>query len=151
MRLPMVYGPDDEGHRLTPYVKRHVGQAAGNCAADEGMARWRCLRGYVQDMAAAVVLAVTNPGAAGRVYNVAEPIAYTEAEWVARIWGSCRLEREIVAAGGEDPCSLQHCPGSHVKTLLDLFSLATEKGLSLTTHFERRFKWKPASPAARAG
>jgi nucleoside-diphosphate-sugar epimerase len=91
LRLPMVYGPGDYQHRLGPYLKRMLdGRRA--ILLDEGMARWRCLRGYVEDVAAAVALAVTVPAAASRVYNVAEPTTYTEAEWVARIgavvgWG----------------------------------------------------------------
>src|SRR5262249_32808718 len=40
---------------------------------------------YVDDVATAVALAATSPAAAGRVYNVAEPTASTEAEWVAKI------------------------------------------------------------------
>jgi nucleoside-diphosphate-sugar epimerase len=39
----------------------------------------------VDDVAAAIALAITNSSATGRVYNVAEPTAYTEAEWFARI------------------------------------------------------------------
>ncbi len=91
LRLPMVYGPGDYQHRLAPYLKRMLdGRRA--ILLDEGMARWRCLRGYVEDVVAAITLAVTDPAASGRVYNVAEPTADTEAEWVARIgavvgWG----------------------------------------------------------------
>jgi nucleoside-diphosphate-sugar epimerase len=96
LRLPMVYGPGDEQHRLAPYLKRMLdGRPA--ILLDEGMARWRCLRGYVEDVAAAVALAVTNPVAAGRVYNVAEPTAHTEAEWVARIGAAVGWGGEFVA------------------------------------------------------
>jgi nucleoside-diphosphate-sugar epimerase len=91
LRLPMVYGPGDYQHRLSAYIKR---MDAGRplIVLDEGLARWRCLRGYVEDVAAAVALAATNARAAGRVYNVAEATAYTEVEWVTRIgkvvvWG----------------------------------------------------------------
>jgi nucleoside-diphosphate-sugar epimerase len=84
LRLPMVYGPGDDQHRLYTYLGR---MDAGRrvILLDEGLARWRCLRGYVGDVAAAIALALTDPRAAGRVYNVAEPTACTEAEWVARI------------------------------------------------------------------
>jgi nucleoside-diphosphate-sugar epimerase len=91
LRLPMVYGPGDDQHRLAPWLRRMLdGRPA--ILLDEGLARWRCLRGYVENVAAAVALSVTDPAAAGRVYNVAEPTAYTEADQVARIgalvgWG----------------------------------------------------------------
>jgi hypothetical protein len=52
---------------------------------DDVMARWNCPRGYVEDVAAAIVLAVVDERAVGRVYNVAEPVAFSEAEWVRRI------------------------------------------------------------------
>jgi nucleoside-diphosphate-sugar epimerase len=95
LRLPMVYGPGDGQHRLAPYLKRMLdGRPA--ILLDECMARWRCLRGYVEDVAAAVALAVTNPAAAGRVYNVAEPTANTEAEWVARIGAAVGWRGAIV-------------------------------------------------------
>lgn len=84
LRLPMVYGPGDTQHRLAPYLRR---MADGRPAIllNEGMARWRCLRGFVEDVAAAVALAVQSPSATGQIYNVAESNAFTEAEWVARI------------------------------------------------------------------
>lgn len=100
LRLPMVYGPGDDQHRIAPYLKRMLdGRPA--ILLNEGMARWRCLRGYVEDVAAAVALAVTNPAAAGRVYNVAEPNAQTEAEWVARIGAVVDWSGEIVPVPGE--------------------------------------------------
>jgi nucleoside-diphosphate-sugar epimerase len=91
LRLPMVHGPGDDRHRLAPYLRRMLdGRPA--ILLNKGLARWRCLRGYVEDVAAAIALAATNPVAAGRIYNVAEAIAPTEAEWVAEIgkafgWG----------------------------------------------------------------
>jgi nucleoside-diphosphate-sugar epimerase len=102
LRLPMVYGPGDRQHRLAPYLKRMLDGRP--VLLGEGVARWRCLRGYLEDVAAAVALAVTNPAAAGRVYNVAEPAAHTEAGWVARVaeaagWGG----RVVTAPRGRLP------------------------------------------------
>jgi nucleoside-diphosphate-sugar epimerase len=84
LRLPMVYGPGDYQHRLAPYLKRMLDRRRA-ILLNEGLARWRCLRGYVDDVAAAIALAVTEPAAAGQIYNVAEQTAYTEAEWVGHI------------------------------------------------------------------
>ena len=96
LRLPMVYGPGDDQHRLAPYLRRMLdGRRA--ILLNVGIARWRCLRGYVEDVAAAIALAVTNPEAAGRVYNVAEPMAYTEGKWVARIGAILGWNGAIVA------------------------------------------------------
>jgi nucleoside-diphosphate-sugar epimerase len=84
LRLPMVHGPGDTYHRLAPYLKR-MDEGRPAIVLDEGMARWRCPRGYVEDVAAAIALAVVDERAAGRVYNVAESVASAEAEWVRRI------------------------------------------------------------------
>jgi len=96
LRLPMVYGPGDYQHRLYPYLAR---MDAGRpvIPLDEGLARWRCLRGYVEDVAAAIALAATSAKTTGRVYNVAEEIAYTEAEWVARIGAAAGWGGRVVA------------------------------------------------------
>jgi nucleoside-diphosphate-sugar epimerase len=84
LRLPMVYGPGDYGHRVAPYLRRMVDRRPV-ILLNETMARWRCPRGYVEDVAEAVALAIQFPRAAGQIYNVAEPIAFTEAEWIAKI------------------------------------------------------------------
>jgi nucleoside-diphosphate-sugar epimerase len=97
LRLPMVYGPGDYQHRLSPYLRR-MAEGRRVIVLDEGLAHWRCLRGYVEDVAAAIVLAITDPRAAGRVHNVAEPTAWTEAEWVARIAEAAGWDGRIVAA-----------------------------------------------------
>jgi nucleoside-diphosphate-sugar epimerase len=84
LRLPMVYGPGDNQHRLYAYLAR---MDAGRhvILLDEGLARWQCPRGYVEDVAAAIALAATDARTWGRVYNVAERVAHTEAQWVAHI------------------------------------------------------------------
>ena len=51
----------------------------------ESQSTWRACRGYVEDIARGIVLAVENPDAAGRVYNVAAEEALTEREWVRAI------------------------------------------------------------------
>lgn len=84
LRYPMVYGPRDRQHRLFPYLKR-IDDGRPAILLDERHARWRSSRGYAEDMAASVVRAILEDRAAGRVYNVAEERALTEAEWIAAI------------------------------------------------------------------
>ncbi len=84
LRLPMVHGPGDPYGRLSPYLKR-IDDGRSVIVFEERMARWRCPRGFVEDVAAAITLAIVDDRAAGRVYNVAEPLAYAEAEWVRTI------------------------------------------------------------------
>jgi nucleoside-diphosphate-sugar epimerase len=97
LRLPMVYGPGDYQHRMAPYLRR-IAEARRAIVLDQGLARWRCLRGYVEDVAAAIALAVTDSRAAGRVYNVAEPTASTETEWAGRITEAAGWSGQVVIA-----------------------------------------------------
>jgi nucleoside-diphosphate-sugar epimerase len=80
LRLPMVYGPGDRGHRLFPILEQIAG---GNTTAilPQDFAEWRGPRGYVDNVAHAIVLAATDDRAAGRIYNVCEEPCVSELEW----------------------------------------------------------------------
>lgn len=92
LRLPATHGPGDPRHRLFEYVKR-MDDGRPTILLEETLARWHWVRGYVENVADAVVLAAEDERAAGRIYNVADPVPYTEAEWVRRIG-------EVVGWGG---------------------------------------------------
>lgn len=83
LRLPQVFGPNDEQHRVGGYLESmDNGQ---DILLDKAKAHWRWTRGYVEDVASAIVLAITSKKAVGRVYNVGERQAQTESEWVKKI------------------------------------------------------------------
>ncbi len=84
LRLPMIYGPGDHLHRLRPLLAR-MDDHASSIALPESLASWRSPRGYVDNVAAAIVLAATRGEAARRVYNVAEPEGLTELQWTERV------------------------------------------------------------------
>jgi nucleoside-diphosphate-sugar epimerase len=84
VRLPAVHGPGDGQHRLRRYV-RAMDQGLSTIALQQGVDAWRWLRGYVEDVAHAVALAVTEPHAVGRVYHVAYERSFSEREWVEAI------------------------------------------------------------------
>jgi nucleoside-diphosphate-sugar epimerase len=65
MRLPIVHGPVDLNRRLSPYLKR-MDDGRPAIVLDEGLTRWKCPRGYVEDVAAAIALAVVDHRAPGR-------------------------------------------------------------------------------------
>ncbi|MGA7380188.1 MAG: hypothetical protein WBX03_05000 [Terriglobales bacterium] len=75
LRLPKVYGPGGNADLATVYSMRNHPQ-------------WRWTHGYVENVAAAIVLAATYPGAAGRVYNVGEEHTPTVAERLAGLQAS---------------------------------------------------------------
>ncbi|MEP0766125.1 MAG: NAD-dependent epimerase/dehydratase family protein [Fimbriimonadia bacterium] len=96
LRLPMVYGPLDYQHRLYPYLKR-MDDGRPAILLDEAQYRWRDSHAYVGNVGHAISLAVLRDEAAGRVYNVAEPEPYTEAEWVRRVGRAVGWKGEVVA------------------------------------------------------
>jgi nucleoside-diphosphate-sugar epimerase len=84
LRLPMVYGPGDRLHRLFPYLKR-MDDGRPAILLPEDAALWQGPRGYVENVASAIALAVQSPHTAGRIYNIAEPVLLTELDWVGKI------------------------------------------------------------------
>jgi nucleoside-diphosphate-sugar epimerase len=96
MRLPAVYGPGDYQHRLFAYVKR-MDDWRPAVLLGEGMASWRWTHGYVEDVASAIALAVTDERAAGRSYNVGEHYPPSWAGWVRGIGDAAGWDGEVVA------------------------------------------------------
>jgi nucleoside-diphosphate-sugar epimerase len=67
LRLPKVYGPEDNADLSTVYGFRHHPD-------------WRWTHGFVDNVAAAIALAVVDDRAAGKTYNVGEVSTPTVAE-----------------------------------------------------------------------
>jgi nucleoside-diphosphate-sugar epimerase len=114
LRLPKVYGPRDPRQGLRAYLDL-MSASAPEILLDRAKASWRWTRGFVENVADAIVLALTDSRAAGRVYNVGEPDAPTEAEWVRAIgeaagWtGRVRtLPLEELAAELAEPYDFRH-------------------------------------------
>jgi nucleoside-diphosphate-sugar epimerase len=68
---------------------------------DEGLARWKTPRGYVENVVGAIAIAILDDRAAGRIYNVTAEPAFSEADWVRRIGQAAGWAGrvETVAAG----------------------------------------------------
>lgn len=101
LRLPKVYGPADGEHHLREDLDRLRG-VEETLVLTESQARWRWSRGYVDNVAAAIVAAVTDPVAAGRTYNVGEPDALPEATWLRRVAEVAGLSRTIRTVPDEE-------------------------------------------------
>jgi nucleoside-diphosphate-sugar epimerase len=97
LRLPMVYGPNDAQHRFFNqcHLKRMLDRRPA-ILLDESLARWRCLWGYIENVAHAIALALTDDRAAGRIYNVAEAEPAPEAEWIARVGRAADWHGQII-------------------------------------------------------
>ncbi|HEX4165733.1 MAG TPA: hypothetical protein VHZ55_09690, partial [Bryobacteraceae bacterium] len=72
LRLPKVYGPGGNADLQTVYsFRQHP--------------NWRWTHGYVENVAAAIVLAALHPAAGGRTYNVGEEYTPTVGERLAAL------------------------------------------------------------------
>jgi len=96
LRLPAVYGPGDKYHRTFDYLKR-MDDRREKIILEEKRSQWRWTRGYVENVADAIAIAVTDERSAGRIYNVGEPDALSEAEWVRSIGQAAGWRGEVVA------------------------------------------------------
>lgn len=97
LRLPMVYGPNDKQHRMFENLRRMQDRRPA-ILLEAGLARWRWTRGYVENIADAVVLAVLNDQSKGRVYNVGEPDALSMVEWIGHIGKAMDWDGEVLEA-----------------------------------------------------
>ncbi|PPS44136.1 NAD-dependent epimerase/dehydratase family protein [Chroococcidiopsis sp. TS-821] len=95
IRLPMVYGPKDPLHRLFPYLKR-MDENRPAILLPENFAQWRGCYGYVENVAYAIALAVTNPQATGRIYHVAD-LPVSEAERLNRIGKAAGWQGKVIS------------------------------------------------------
>lgn len=101
LRLPMVYGPGDMLHRFHPLLKRmEDGRPA--ILQEQRYAEFVPCRGYVENVAEAIALAATSGKAAGRIYNVCEPLPYSEAEWTEKIGAAAGWRGRVVALAHEE-------------------------------------------------
>lgn len=105
LRLPMVYGPKDRQRRVAGYVEQ-LRASTGPVRLNAAEASWRCTRGYVEDVAAAISLAALNEAAAGQVFNLGEQDALTELAWVRAIAAAIRWDGELLT-DPEVPPSLE--------------------------------------------
>lgn len=96
LRLPMVYGPKDPLHRLFPYLQR-MDDNRPVIVLEESIAHWRGSYGYVENVASAIALAVTNERAIGRIYHVADSEAVSEAERLSQVGQVAGWQGTVVA------------------------------------------------------
>lgn len=82
LRLPMVYGPGDYS-RIFPYLKRLEDERP--ILLGDKKANWRFSRGFVKDMAHAIVLSALDQRPGSKIYNVGEMTAFSELEWIQKI------------------------------------------------------------------
>jgi len=154
LRLPMVYGPADPQHRMWEYLRRMIdGRPA--ILLDEGLAQWRWTRGFVENVAAAIVLAATDDRARGRVFNVGEPDALSGVQWVEAIAAAYGWAGRIVAVPESRlPDSLRIGADTRQHLVTDTSRIRTELGyrehVSRDEAIRRTVEWEISHPPREA-
>jgi nucleoside-diphosphate-sugar epimerase len=152
LRLPMIYGPGDPLHRLHPILKRTDDKRPAILMQEE-QAQWRGLRGYVENVAAAITLAVVSPQAAGRIYNVAELEAFSELEWAQNLGRVAGWKGPVLALRkAQTPAHLQISYNADQHWIASSARIRQELGyrepISLDAGLERTIAWERANPPA---
>jgi len=150
LRLPMVYGPGDGQHRLFEYLKR-MDDKRPTILLDASVVSWRWTRGYVENVAAAIVLAITDDRAAGRIYNVGEVRTLTIAEWIRSIADTAGWNGDIVALSANRlPPHLVADMDATQELLVDTTRIRQELGyrepIELNEALARTISWERANP-----
>jgi len=151
LRFPAIYGPRDR--RLSGYVQR-MADGRPFILLEEAEALWRFSRGYADNIAQATFLAVTNDRAAGRIYNVAEPTAHTERDWVQQIGRAADWHGEVLTLPGVDtPAHLVKDIDWRQHWVVDTTRIRQELGFSETVTpddaLRRAVEWELSHPPER--
>jgi nucleoside-diphosphate-sugar epimerase len=150
LRLPAVYGPGD--YRTFDYLKRMI-DGRSSILLEEDHASWRWTRGYVENISAAITLAVVDSRSAGRVYNVGEPKALTEQEWVRSIGRAAEWQGDVVVLRKDSmpahlmvPYDFSHHLYASSERIRN--ELGYQEPVSLTDAMERTVDWERQHPPA---
>jgi nucleoside-diphosphate-sugar epimerase len=95
LRLPMVYGPNDPQGRVAGSLAR-LRSGGGTVRVNAAESGWRCTRGYVEDVAAGIALAALDGRAAGATFNLGEPGALSEREWLETVAEAAGVACDVV-------------------------------------------------------
>ncbi|HUT86958.1 MAG TPA: NAD-dependent epimerase/dehydratase family protein [Candidatus Heimdallarchaeota archaeon] len=152
LRWPALYGPRDTTPREWYYVKQALDGRRRIPVANGGLSLFS--RGYLENMAHTVVLALENDVASGQVYNAADAHAMTPRQIIAMIgeiieheWEIVSIPRQLMPAFSQsqgrpfspDPYDIE----PHV--LMDLAKIKGELGyrdlVPLRTAMERTVEW----------
>ncbi len=151
LRVPATHGPGDAQHRLFYYIKR-MDDNRRAILINQAQANWQWARGYVEDVAYAITLAVTDKRAANRIYNVAYEKTFTEAEWIRQIAYVVGWQGEVLTLPDE-----QLPPGLRSDSfdlsqqfVVDSSRIRNELGYAEVLRFDealrRTIEWERANP-----
>jgi nucleoside-diphosphate-sugar epimerase len=152
LRLPMIYGPGDPLHRFHPILKR-IDDGRKQIIFADDVAPVRTPRGYVEDIAAAIVLAATSPQSAGRIYNIAESASFGDLDWARKIAAATNWPGEFVILPHDRTPKHLLWPGNtaqHLVASSELIrrELGYRELLPSEEAIRRTIEWERANPPA---
>lgn len=155
LRLPMVYGPGDYQNRMYPYLKPMM-DGRRYILLEEGLDDWRWTRGYVEDVAAAIVLAAEDERAKGEIFNVGESDSYSLRDWIMGIAAKVGWQGSIVTAAPDMlPPSMQLGIETSQHIEIDTGKIRRLLGfsekVSRAEAFARTIAWESSHPPAAGG
>jgi len=150
LRLPAIYGPHDHMHRLYPYLKR-MDDKRPAILLNERMATWCFSRGYVENVSAAIALAIENERSAGEIYNVADSETLPEQEWIRAIGRVVGWKGDVISVSECDlPKHLQTNTNWEQDWKVDTSKIRSELGyhepLGREEALRRTLEWERANP-----
>jgi nucleoside-diphosphate-sugar epimerase len=155
LRLPLIYGVGDFLHRIHGDLRR-MDDGRSAIVVQEDMAAWRWSRGYVENMAEAIALAVDNDKAAGRIYNVADSTALSTVDWIRAIGKAAGWRGKVVPVPKD---MLPEETRAHIETdqhlVVNTVRIRKELGykdvVSQEEALARSVAWERANPPDVAG
>jgi nucleoside-diphosphate-sugar epimerase len=152
LRLPAVYGAGDPQHRLFGYLKRMDDNRPVIILGEE-QARWRWTRGYVENVAEAIALAVADERSINRIYNVGERDALSEADWVRSIGQAAGWEGEVVTVPEDSlpehlAANVDYEHHLHTDTTRLRAELEIDERISREEALRRTIEWERSNPPA---
>ena len=153
LRLPMVYGPGDPVHRFFPTLKR-IDDSRPAILLEESYSRLHPPRGYVEDVAAGIVLSAVSEQSAGRIYNIASDQQFSELEWAQRIGLVAGWKGSVLAVPREiTPGHLVSPLHTEQDWLVSSVRIREELGYAepvpLEVGIARTIEWERANPPAQ--
>jgi nucleoside-diphosphate-sugar epimerase len=149
-RLPAVYGPRDYQLRVWEYLRK---MEAGRKAIllSESLSNWFWGRGYVENIAAAIGYFVSKEPASSAIYNLSDPIALSQKQWVQRIGQIAGWTGRIVVVSDDqlpDPLKLPYNFAQNWTIDSSRFRHATGfvEPFSLEESLEETIAWHRANP-----
>lgn len=148
---PPLVGAAAVNDPVQPRRLRACGRIEPRERAEGTLASWRWSRGYVENVADAVVLAAMSPAAAGLTYNVAPIETLTEHEWIEAIAEAYGWEGKVVAAPPQAlPENLRAAFDTDQHIVLDSTRIRSgldyAESVSLRDALQQTVEWERANP-----